>query len=152
MKVSPRYILISLSLVIIGALIGIIAAITTPLRYVQLVEPPIYNISNTEFNKKFEADPGKYIFIDVRDRATYAAGHPKGAINIPLAQLYTEREKLPKSDREIVLICGNYSASGVGFSYLQHYGFRNISRIPGGYTEWLVAGLPIEKGTTTPEY
>lgn len=134
---------------LIGATCAALAILTTPLRYVQLREPTIKNIVAKTFSEQYEKSPEAFTFIDVRDSATYVEGHPKGAINIPLARLYTEREKLPKQGKKIVLICGGNSASGVAYSYLEHYGFRNIERVPGGYKEWLVEGLPIETGTTT---
>lgn len=130
-----------------GLLLGTAAVLLTPLRYTPLLEPSTEDIENAAFYPAFEADPEAYVFVDVRDRASYAEGHPKGAVNIPLASLYTERENLPKDGREIVLICGGNSASGVAYSYLEHFGFTNLKRIPGGYREWLVAGLPHATGT-----
>lgn len=132
---------------IIGIALGAGIALLTPLRYTPLIEPGIENVESTTFYPQFESDPDAYVFIDVRDRASYAEGHPKGAINIPLATLYTERANLPRSGKTIVLICGGNSASGVAYSYLEHFGFTNIERIPGGYREWLVAGLPHATGT-----
>lgn len=130
-----------------GGAFGMMLILTTPLRYSQIVEPSVRNIENTEFHELHKQNPDDFVFIDVRDASTFAEGHPKGAINIPLAKLYTERNHLPKSGKQIVLICDGNSASGVAYSYLQHYGFSNIKRIPGGYREWLVAGLPFSTST-----
>ena len=46
-------------------------------------------------------------------------------------------------DKEIVLICTGGRASGVGYSYLEHYGFSNIARIEGGINAWADARLPV---------
>lgn len=151
MVMLPKVLAFS-SLLIIGVGIGSLATLTTPARHLQVIEPSVQNIEAQQFWTLYEQNPENYLFIDVRDAATYAEGHPKGSVNIPLARLYTEREKLPKSGKKIVLICGGNAASGVAYSYLEHFGFFNLERIPGGYRDWLVAGLPTETGTSTATY
>lgn len=138
--------------IVAGIIGGMLLVLATPLRHVSLVTPTVTNIEAPVFWSNYEKTPDDYIFIDVRDATTYAEGHPKGSVNIPLARLYTEREKLPKSGKKIVLICGGNAASGVAYSYLEHFGFFNLERIPGGYRDWLVAGLPTETGTSTATY
>ncbi|TAJ16025.1 MAG: rhodanese-like domain-containing protein, partial [Dehalococcoidia bacterium] len=65
---------------------------------------------------------------------------------MPLHTLYQERFALPRNEsgKTIVLICSGGSASGVGYGYLQHYGFRNILRVEGGIENWQAKGLPVE--------
>ncbi len=41
------------------------------------------------------ANTGKAVFVDVRTKAEFDAGHIKGAINIPLAELRTRFGDLP---------------------------------------------------------
>lgn len=149
MRFIKKPFLSSFGAFIVGGLAIGLLIFYTPLRYTPFIEPVTKNITNTDFYSLYKQAPDSYIFIDVRDAETYADGHPAGAINIPLAKLYTERVNLPFSEKKIVLICAGNSASGVGFSYLQHYGFNNIERIPGGYREWLIAGLPISTSTST---
>lgn len=116
----------------------------TPLRYLNIVEPTIYDIDPTEFQAQFEANPDNYIFIDVRPESAYSNLHAVGSRSMPVHTLYDERHVLPRRGKEIVLICSGGKASGVGYSYLEHFGFRNIARIEGGIEHWIAAGLPVE--------
>lgn len=122
----------------------------TPLKWVTIIQPTIRDIDAKTFQADFAANPENYIFIDVRPEAAYNALHAAGSINIPLHMLYDERRNLPKSGRQIVLICSGARASGVAYSYLQHYGFFNIARIKGGLENWVLEGLPTEGATAAP--
>jgi len=127
-----------------GILFASLLIYGTPLRYTDLLEPSIQDIAPIDFYEKYKNNPDGYVFVDVRGRDSYNELHATGAINIPLYLLYDERHALPKRGKEIILICSRARASGVAFSYLQHYGFRNISRIEGGIEAWVEAGLPTE--------
>ncbi len=116
----------------------------TPLKHIALVEPTIFDIDPRAFQEKFAANPDGYIFIDVRPESAYGKLHAKGSINMPLHTLYDERHTLPKYGKKIVLICSGGRASGVGYSYLEHYGFKNIARIEGGIENWVIENLPTE--------
>lgn len=116
----------------------------TPLKNIALIEPPIKDMTPTEFYEKYKDNVDEYVFIDVRNEAAYNRLHAEGAKLMPLHTLYTERLFLPKNeDKTIVLICSGGVASGVGFHYLEHHGFFNILRIDGGIEAWQEAGLPV---------
>lgn len=115
----------------------------TPLKYVNLIEPTIKDISPSSFYEKYQKNPENYIFIDVRPTEVYRKSHAEGSINIPLHTFYTERKYLPKRGQTIVLICSGGSASGVAYGYLEHYGFLNLRRIEGGIEGWEKSGLPV---------
>jgi len=132
-------------LFIIGILVASTIIYTTPLRYLQVVEPIIDDIEPIEFYEQFRTNPDGYVFIDVRSKDSYDKLHAEGSLNIPLVQLSTEREYLPKRDKDIVLICSGGRASGIAYSYLEHYGFFNLKRIAGGVEAWEEAGLPVEE-------
>lgn len=116
----------------------------TPLRHLSLVEPRIDDISATEFYEQWKGNEDEYIFIDVRGAGSYDRLHAAGSQLMPLHTLYNERHNLPKSGKTIVLICSGGVASGVGYGYLEHYGFLNLKRIDGGIEAWHGAGLPVE--------
>lgn len=118
----------------------------TPLRYL-LVEPVIEDVSAGEIYGLMQAEPDRYLFIDVRPRDVYEKKHAAGSINIELHRLYFERERLPKRGKEIVLICSGGVASGVAYGYLEHYGFLNLKRVDGGIESWEEAGLPLAPGS-----
>jgi rhodanese-related sulfurtransferase len=60
-------------------------------------------IEPQELRAKMEAGDDVLV-VDVRHEETYAAGHIPGAINIPLLEIESRIEELPR-DREIALYC-----------------------------------------------
>jgi rhodanese-related sulfurtransferase len=132
----------------VGAFFVAAVIYVTPLKWVTVLEPTVTDISAEDFYDKYVGNEDKYIFIDVRGVDAYNRIHAEGAESMPLHTLYDERINLPKNvkDKEVVLICSGGRASGVGYSYLQHYGFFNIVRIEGGIEAWQLAGLPVVTG------
>ena len=132
----------------VGIILGVVATIlliyTTPLRYTDLVEPQINDIDAKAFYDNYSKNPDHYIFLDVRSEDAYKNLHAKGSTSRPLFNMYDDRHVLPKTSKEIVLICSGGRASGVAYSYLEHYGFTNIARIGGGIEKWVEYGLPTE--------
>jgi len=116
------------------------------IRYASIVEPQVKDIESAAFYAEYAKNPDGYVFLDVRSIDAYERLHATGSKLQPLHTLYTERYNLPKNDpeKQIVLICSGGIASGVAYSYLEHYGFRNIIRIEGGIEHWQAAGLPVE--------
>lgn len=116
------------------------------IRYASIVEPQVKDIESEAFYVEYKEQPENYVFLDVRNTEAYERLHAVGSKLQPLHTLYTERYNLPKNDpdKKIVLICSGGIASGVAYSYLEHYGFRNIVRIKGGIENWQAAGLPVE--------
>lgn len=125
-------------------LITVLAIYLTPLKWLNLIEPTIKDIEPTTFYNDYKNNKDKYVFIDVRSESAYNKVHAVGSINIPLHMMYDARHVLPKTGKEIVLICSEGRASGVAYSYLQHYGFFNIERVAGGIENWMAEGLPVE--------
>lgn len=140
MKLNAQLALSILAAVIVTALVIYL----TPLKWITVIEPTINDIDPSLFQAKFLENPDKYVFIDVRPETAYNAAHAVGSRSMPLHTLYDERHTLPKTGKEIILICSGGRASGVGYSYLQHYGFSNIHRIEGGIENWSLQGLPVE--------
>ena len=138
-----KNIYLSVAVFLAATLFVVLVVYLTPLKHLNIIEPTINDISPAEFYELFRENPEDYVFIDVRPSFAYDEKHAEGSINIPLFGLYTEREFLPKRDQTIALICTGGSASGVGYSYLEHYGFLNLLRIGGGNEAWEEAGLPV---------
>jgi len=76
-------------------------------------------------------ESGAYI-IDVREKREYAAGHVKGAVNIPLSELKERAEEIPK-DVPVYLHCRSSQRSYYAVSYLINIGFTNIKNICGSF-------------------
>ncbi len=139
---------------ILGVVASFAVVMTTPIRFLQIVQPSIHEISPANFYSLYKEHPDNYVFIDVRTHTDYIAGHAIGAVNMPLETLYNQRRYLPKHGKTIVLICNGAQASGVAYGYLEHYGFLNLMRVTGGVPAWRNAGLPIVTGespTSTPQ-
>jgi rhodanese-related sulfurtransferase len=146
---TKSHIINGLLIFIIGLLVTASVIYLSPLKHIAVIEPTIDDITAEEFYSMYEANPDKYIFLDVRNSTAYNRLHAAGSELQPLHTLYTERAFLPKNtDKEIVLICSGGVASGVGFSYLEHYGFFNVKRVAGGIEAWEAAGLPVETNTS----
>ena len=135
----------ALSYIVVSVGTAALVLLVPAVRYTPLLEPTIRDVDAGEFYTKYQADPDKFLFLDVRGSDAYKRLHASGSKLQPLHTLYTERLSLPRNtDKTIVLICSGGVASGVGYSYLEHYGFRNIVRIEGGIEAWQEKGLPIE--------
>lgn len=87
---------------------------------------------------------GSVALLDVRPHEEFQAGHLPDAINIPLDELETMLDALPR-DREIVAYCrGPYCVlSHEAVERLRKLGFR-VRRFDEGFPEWKAAGLPVQ--------
>ncbi len=145
-KLASSKIAIALSYVLVLVLGLAVFYLVPAIRYASIVEPTVKDVDSEIFYAQYKDNPDRYVFLDVRGADAYERLHAVGAKLQPLHTFYTERYNLPKNDpeKQIVLICSGGIASGVAYSYLEHYGFRNIVRIKGGIEEWQAAGLPVE--------
>lgn len=53
---------------------------------------------------KQKVDSGQAVVIDVRDANSYAAGHIKGALHVPMASVQANLDRLPK-EKDVVAYC-----------------------------------------------
>jgi rhodanese-related sulfurtransferase/DNA-binding transcriptional ArsR family regulator len=90
------------------------------------------------------AKKGLVTVLDVRPPEEYAAGHVRGAINVPMDKLEGYLAKLPKK-LEIVAYCrGPYCLmSFEAVAMLRKRGWK-ARRLKDGFPEWKAAGLPVE--------
>ena len=70
--------------------------------------------------------------IDVREPGEYAKSHIKTAVNIPLSQLRSRLEEVPR-DRPVYLHCRSSQRSYNACLCLQAHGFTNVYNISGSY-------------------
>ncbi|MBR5284520.1 MAG: rhodanese-like domain-containing protein, partial [Clostridia bacterium] len=76
------------------------------------------------------AEAGTDLIIDIRDAEDYAAGHIKGAVNIPFLQVVNYVEQLPREQR-IIVACYSGQTAGQIVGSLQLGGF-NAYTLSGG--------------------
>ena len=76
------------------------------------------------------------IVVDVRRSDEYAAGHIKGAVNIPLSRILTDSQNiLPDKNREIVVYCHSGERSKTACLELCNMGYKNVYDL-GGIIDW----------------
>lgn len=67
------------------------------------ISSPKLRVAWAEFKKLHES--GKVVVVDVRDEASFAAGHIPGATNIPGGEVEKRARELKKLKRPIVTYC-----------------------------------------------
>jgi len=80
----------------------------------------------------------------VRPKEEYAAGHVRGAINIPIGELEQHLQQLDRSHEIVAYSRGQHCIPAFdAAAQLREKGFQ-ARRLEHGYPEWKIAGLPIE--------
>ena len=89
-----RYFISIAALIVLCALVGVVA--------VNAQDDGVRRITPADARQAF--DSGKAIIVDVRDEASYKAGHIKGARWIPVNEIESRIKELPR-DKMIVTYC-----------------------------------------------
>jgi len=76
----------------------------------------------------------KEFLLDVREEYEYQAGHVKGAINLPLREILSQKDSLPK-DRDIYVYCRTAHRSADAVNFLKSLGFDKVHNIEGGFID-----------------
>lgn len=99
-------------------------------------------ISVAQAKEKY--DSGAFL-LDVRQPEEWNEYHVPGATLIPLGELASRVDELPK-DREIVVVCRSGNRSQEGRDILLNAGFDQVTSMAGGLIDWRAAGYPIVSG------
>lgn len=83
--------------------------------------------------------------LDVRELEEWQEFHMPGATLIPLGELSSRVNEIPK-DRQIVVVCRSGNRSAQGRDTLLDAGFENVTSMGGGMNQWRTAGYPVENG------
>jgi rhodanese-related sulfurtransferase/DNA-binding transcriptional ArsR family regulator len=91
------------------------------------------------------AKTGLVTVLDVRPPEEFAAGHIRGAINMPVGELKRRLNEIPRG-QEIVAYCrGPYCLMAFeAVVELRNRG-RKARRLEDGFPEWKSAGLPVDR-------
>ena len=84
------------------------------------------NIENLVKNKEF--------LLDVREEHEYQEGHVKGAVNLPLREILSQKDSLPK-DKDIYVYCRSGHRSADAVNFLKSLGFEKVHNIEGGFID-----------------
>lgn len=89
---------------------------------------------------------GKTVVLDVRSAEEFAAGHVRGAVNIPLPDLQQRLGELEKSrSKTIIVVCQSGVTSAKAGAQLNKAGFQEVYSLTGGLAAWQSQGLPVAK-------
>ena len=112
-----------------------------------LNSPEINIISESDF---FEIQDSDYTLIDVRTQDEFDLGHIDSAINLDFYSDTFQNEilSLPKNEK-IVLYCRTNNRSSKTATILKENGYKDISVLRGGITEWVKNGNDINYTTST---
>ena len=105
-------------------------------------QPPIEEADVAETSAAVEAGA---LLVDVREDFEWNAGHARGAVHLPMMQVPTRLDELPR-EAPIYLICATGNRSGRVAEYLTQNGFSRPINVRGGTVAWRRAGLPIDRG------
>jgi rhodanese-related sulfurtransferase len=86
----------------------------------------------------------KPLLLDVRQPEEYREGHIPGATLIPLGDLASRMNDLPK-DREIICVCRSGNRSGSATQRLRAAGYNAVN-LQGGMISWSRSGYPVATG------
>ena len=128
----------------------------------------VKDITPQQAHDILEADEG-CVYIDVRTEGEFAAGHPKGAVNIPVAlpdpvrgmamnfKFVSVVEKNFSKDKKVIVGCQAGPRSRMAAGLLEQAGYRDLSNVIGGFggmrdplgnivaPGWLGMGLPVSR-------
>lgn len=89
-------------------------------------------------------DAGAFV-LDVREPSEWDTVHIPGATLIPLGQLASRVNELPKN-QDIVVVCHSGNRSAQGRDILLKAGFDQVTSMAGGMNQWQAAGLETVSG------
>jgi rhodanese-related sulfurtransferase len=88
----------------------------------------------------------KILFFDLREAEEFRQQHLPGAVSLPLRELPSQFAKVPRAGR-VVLYCGcgpGNIEEGYSYQILREQGYRNVSVLEGGISEWQRLGYPLD--------
>ena len=94
------------------------------------------HISVQTLNTMLDED---YQFVDIRTSAEYNAGHiDEFTINIDFYQFENNLSLLNGLDKNktTVIICNSGNRSGIAYSLMRDYGFKQVYNVLGGIQAW----------------
>jgi len=109
----------------------------------------LQHISAEELKKLIESK-SNILVLDVQPKVAYEVGHIKGAINFPWTKEISGPVKLPRN-KPLVIYCDcshEEDSIDVATQLIERFDYNsnNIKVLMGGWSRWVKAGYPTEKG------
>ncbi|MCW5654600.1 rhodanese-like domain-containing protein [Hydrogenophaga sp.] len=88
----------------------------------------------------------KAVVVDVCEPGEFAAGHVKGAKNLPLGELEAKLPGVVKNKAmPIVMVCASGARANRAVAIARKLGYADAQSLSGGMGAWRAANLPVEK-------
>jgi rhodanese-related sulfurtransferase len=96
-------------------------------------------------------------YVDVRSTQEFEAGHPAGAVNVPLLEPDEDTGQMMPNpdfvrvmqanfspDTPLLLGCKTGGRSARAAQMLEAFGYGKLTNVAGGFVDWSAKGLPTE--------
>lgn len=130
-----------IAVVAIGILIARVVSDAMPWQYAGEIEP----LDAQEMMLRGA------VVVDVRTYDEYINGHIEGSLLMPLEELPTLMQALPK-DQLIITVCRTGVRSIQARYILQEAGFPQVTSLKGGMQAWIAQKLPVVYGDSVRKY
>jgi len=137
-------IVIAFVLVIIVGLITFrrpdVKYVLTPAESLALLNNPEFVITPEQASAILKDSAGKTVFIDVRNSMAFDRNHVKNAINIPVRELFSKKNKnvlrdLEKAGQTIILYGETQQQANGPWLMLRQTGFKNVLLFTGTFAQ-----------------
>ena len=88
-----------------------------------------------------------YVLVDLRSKKAATAGHVKGAVSIPEAELAAAKDKFPKKKSAPIILYNDGQASAETFALVRGWGYKNTTVLKGGAKAWDGKFFPGDPGS-----
>ena len=114
--------------------------VLTPAESLALLNNPSLIITPDQAVDLLKDSSGKIVFIDVRNSIAYGLGHMKNAVNIPVRELFSGKNKsffreIEKSGQTAILYGETQQQANGPWLMLHQTGFKNVKLFTGNYAQ-----------------
>ncbi len=125
---------------ILGGLVIILMAVLIGLDPFNQSESELPLTVNVD--EAYELRENGAFVLDVREFNEWEEVHIPDATLIPLAELESRLDELPK-DQDILVVCRSGNRSATGRDILLNAGFTNVTSLSGGMIDWVASSYEV---------
>jgi rhodanese-related sulfurtransferase len=107
-----------------------------------------YNATNPTAVNEMMVEGTDFFLLDVRTPAELEEnGYIEGAVNIPLAEIADNVDKLPSYDTPVITYCAKGTRATFGMMALAGLGYTDVKAMMGdSFAGWVAEGYPVAEG------
>lgn len=98
-----------------------------------------------EYLKRFLDGEQKVAPIDLRPEEEYRKGHVPGARSLPLSELRSRFEEVPKTGLVVLYCACPLREIEAAYHFLRGLSYRNLAVMDEGFSVWVMKGYPVER-------